>query len=115
MTSTGEIGEGGLINSFPLHSSPLNSSPSAYVPSSALLLICLCIRYNQREGRTVLEVLQDFPSSSPPLEWLLEASPLLKPRQFSISSSARRVGRGCMEGVEARKGKGEYRWGEDQV
>jgi FAD binding domain len=46
-------------------------------------------RYNQREGRTVLEVLLDFKSCAPPLAWLLEACPLLKPRQFSISSSAK--------------------------
>jgi sulfite reductase alpha subunit-like flavoprotein len=43
-------------------------------------------RYNQREGRTLLEVLQDFKSAQPPLEWLLTAAPLLKPRLFSISS-----------------------------
>ncbi|GMH41133.1 hypothetical protein BSKO_09043 [Bryopsis sp. KO-2023] len=43
--------------------------------------------YNQREGRTVLEVLQDFPSATPPLEWLLQACPIKQPRQFSISSS----------------------------
>lgn len=44
-------------------------------------------RYNQQEGRTALEVLQDFPSAAPPLEWLLESCPLLRPRYFSISSS----------------------------
>ncbi len=43
-------------------------------------------RYNQREGRTLLEVLQDFPSAQPPLAWLLQAAPLLRPRLFSISS-----------------------------
>jgi sulfite reductase alpha subunit-like flavoprotein len=42
-------------------------------------------RYNQREGRTLLEVLEDFPSAAPPLAWLLEAAPLLRPRLFSIS------------------------------
>ncbi|GAX74179.1 hypothetical protein CEUSTIGMA_g1628.t1 [Chlamydomonas eustigma] len=46
-------------------------------------------RYNQREGRSVLEVLQDFKSANPPLEWLLETCPLMKARQFSISSSSR--------------------------
>ncbi|KAL0040843.1 hypothetical protein WJX79_006949 [Trebouxia sp. C0005] len=43
--------------------------------------------YNQKEGRTVLEVLQDFKSAQPPLEWLLQTVPHLKPRQFSIASS----------------------------
>ena len=38
-------------------------------------------------GRTVLEVLQDFKSAQPPLEWLLQTVPHLKPRQFSIASS----------------------------
>jgi len=44
-------------------------------------------RYNQREGRTVLEVLQDFPSARPPLAWLLQTVPRLRPRLFSLSSS----------------------------
>jgi len=35
----------------------------------------------------VLEVLQDFKSAQPPLEWLLQTVPHLKPRQFSIASS----------------------------
>ncbi|KAL0028461.1 hypothetical protein WJX77_008059 [Trebouxia sp. C0004] len=43
--------------------------------------------YNQKEGRTVLEVLQDFKSAQPPLEWLLQTVPHLKPRQFSSASS----------------------------
>ncbi|PRW18319.1 NADPH-dependent diflavin oxidoreductase 1 isoform X1 [Chlorella sorokiniana] len=43
--------------------------------------------YNQREGRTVLEVLGDFKSARLPLEWLLQACPRLKPRYFSIASS----------------------------
>lgn len=38
-------------------------------------------------GRTVLEVLQDFKSATPPLEWLLQTVPRLRPRLFSISSS----------------------------
>lgn len=38
-------------------------------------------------GRTVLEVVQDFKSAQPPLEWLLQTVPHLKPRQFSIASS----------------------------
>jgi FAD binding domain len=38
-------------------------------------------------GRTVLEVLQDFPSARPPLEWLLQTVPRLRPRLFSISSA----------------------------
>jgi FAD binding domain len=38
-------------------------------------------------GRTVLEVLQDFPSARPPVEWLLQTVPRLRPRLFSISSA----------------------------
>ena len=34
-----------------------------------------------------MEVLQDFPSATPTLEWLLQAAPRLKPRLFSIASS----------------------------
>lgn len=44
-------------------------------------------QYNQREHRTVLEVLEDFPSVQLPLEWLLQLVPRLQPRLFSISSS----------------------------
>eukprot|EP00884_Botryococcus_braunii_P004440 jgi/Botrbrau1/13998/Bobra.150_1s0009.1 len=44
-------------------------------------------RYNQAEGRTLLEVMKDFPSSKPPFEWILQAGPKLKARQFSIASS----------------------------
>ena len=40
-----------------------------------------------RAGRTVLEVLEDFRSATPPLAWLLQAVPRLRPRLFSISSS----------------------------
>lgn len=43
--------------------------------------------YNQREGRTVMQVLKDFSSAKPALEWLLQACPLKQPRQFSLSSS----------------------------
>ncbi|KAL6761786.1 hypothetical protein V8C86DRAFT_3013104 [Haematococcus lacustris] len=49
-------------------------------------------RYNQREGRTLLEVLMDFPSARLPLAWLLEAAPPLRPRYFSIASSIRCCG-----------------------
>ncbi|KAL6893937.1 hypothetical protein ACP4OV_008035 [Aristida adscensionis] len=44
-------------------------------------------RYNQEEGRTVLEVLEDFPSVQMPFEWLVQLTPPLKKRAFSISSS----------------------------
>ena len=37
----------------------------------------------------MLEVLQDFKSVAPPLEWLLQTVPRLRPRLFSISSSLR--------------------------
>ncbi|VAH18365.1 unnamed protein product [Triticum turgidum subsp. durum] len=44
-------------------------------------------RYNQKENRTVLEVLVDFPSVQMPFEWLVQLTPPLKKRAFSISSS----------------------------
>ncbi|XP_024026130.1 NADPH-dependent diflavin oxidoreductase 1 isoform X1 [Morus notabilis] len=44
-------------------------------------------QYNQKERRTVLEVLEDFPSVQMPLEWLVQLVPPLKARAFSISSS----------------------------
>ncbi|KAK0572444.1 hypothetical protein LWI29_031550 [Acer saccharum] len=44
-------------------------------------------QYNQKERRTVLEVLQDFPSVQMPFEWLVQLVPPLKSRAFSISSS----------------------------
>ncbi|KAK6927958.1 Flavodoxin/nitric oxide synthase [Dillenia turbinata] len=44
-------------------------------------------QYNQKERRTVLEVLEDFPSVQMPLAWLVELVPTLKTRAFSISSS----------------------------
>ncbi|KAL1566586.1 multidrug-resistance type transporter [Salvia divinorum] len=44
-------------------------------------------QYNQKERRTVLEVLEDFPSVQMPFEWLVQLVPPLKTRAFSISSS----------------------------
>ncbi|KAF6168710.1 hypothetical protein GIB67_026596 [Kingdonia uniflora] len=44
-------------------------------------------QYNQKERRTVLEVLEDFPSVQMPFEWLVQLLPPLKTRPFSISSS----------------------------
>ncbi|WVZ68934.1 hypothetical protein U9M48_017805 [Paspalum notatum var. saurae] len=44
-------------------------------------------KYNQKESRTVLEVLEDFPSVQMPFEWLVQLTPPLKKRAFSISSS----------------------------
>ncbi|XP_031105689.1 NADPH-dependent diflavin oxidoreductase 1-like isoform X1 [Ipomoea triloba] len=44
-------------------------------------------QYNQKERRTVLEVLDDFPSVQMPFEWLVQLVPPLKTRAFSISSS----------------------------
>eukprot|EP00743_Colponemidia_sp_Colp-15_P009001 GILK01009822.1.p1 GENE.GILK01009822.1~~GILK01009822.1.p1 ORF type:complete len:649 (-),score=122.51 GILK01009822.1:47-1993(-) len=46
-------------------------------------------RYCIRERRTVAEVLFDFHSAVMPLEYLLETVPIIKPREFSISSSLR--------------------------
>ncbi|CAK7332257.1 unnamed protein product [Dovyalis caffra] len=43
--------------------------------------------YNQKERRTVMEVLEDFPSVQMPFEWLVQLVPPLKTRAFSISSS----------------------------
>lgn len=43
--------------------------------------------YNQKERKSVLEVLVDFPSVQMPFEWLVQLVPSLKPRAFSISSS----------------------------
>jgi len=43
--------------------------------------------YAQRERRTYLEVMAEFASARPPLEYLLTMIPPLKPRQFSIASS----------------------------
>ncbi|XP_031281252.1 NADPH-dependent diflavin oxidoreductase 1 isoform X2 [Pistacia vera] len=44
-------------------------------------------KYNQKERRTVLEVLEDFPSVQMPFDWLVQLVPPLKTRAFSISSS----------------------------
>ncbi|XP_020520711.1 NADPH-dependent diflavin oxidoreductase 1 isoform X2 [Amborella trichopoda] len=44
-------------------------------------------QYNQKERRTVLEVLEDFPSVQMPFEWFVQLVPPLKTRLFSISSS----------------------------
>ncbi|VAH57146.1 unnamed protein product [Triticum turgidum subsp. durum] len=44
-------------------------------------------QYNHKEGRTVLEVLEDFPWVHMPFEWLVQLTPPLKKRAFSISSS----------------------------
>lgn len=44
-------------------------------------------QYNQKERRSVIEVLEDFPSAHLPLEWLLQLVPRLQTRMFSISSS----------------------------
>ncbi|KAK9091821.1 hypothetical protein Syun_026732 [Stephania yunnanensis] len=44
-------------------------------------------QYNQKERRTVLEVLEDFPSVEMPFEWLVQLVPPLRTRAFSISSS----------------------------
>ncbi|XP_044510868.1 NADPH-dependent diflavin oxidoreductase 1 isoform X2 [Mangifera indica] len=44
-------------------------------------------KYNQKERRTVLEVLEDFPSVQMPFYWLVQLVPPLKTRAFSISSS----------------------------
>ncbi|KAE8663810.1 NADPH-dependent diflavin oxidoreductase 1 [Hibiscus syriacus] len=44
-------------------------------------------QYNQKERRTVLEVLEDFPSVKMPFEWLVQLVPPLKNRAFSISST----------------------------
>ncbi|RIA87746.1 hypothetical protein C1645_713689 [Glomus cerebriforme] len=45
--------------------------------------------YNQRVRRTIVEVLQDFPSAKISLEYIPDMFPELQPRQFSISSSSK--------------------------
>lgn len=42
--------------------------------------------YCHKVGRSALEVLRDFPAARPPLEYLMELIPALRPRLFSISS-----------------------------
>lgn len=62
-------------------------------PCPCVMCVCQCpcglmrCRYCHRERRSLLEVLTDFPDATPPLERLLEAAPLLQPRQFSLASS----------------------------
>ena len=46
-------------------------------------------QYCTRERRSLLECLQDFPSVSLPLEWVIQLCPKLQPRLFSISSACR--------------------------
>ena len=47
------------------------------------------LNYCQRPRRTILEVLKDFPHTSPsiPLNYLPDLIPAMKPREFSIASS----------------------------
>lgn len=44
------------------------------------------LNYNYRAKRTYVEVLQQFPSAVPPLDFFLSYLPRLQPRQYSISS-----------------------------
>lgn len=84
----------GLMASHSLAHSHAHGTVGAYAtcPHSAASLTCACLpvhptRYNQKERRSLLEVLQDFGSAQPPLERLLEAAPLLQARQFSLASA----------------------------
>lgn len=43
--------------------------------------------YSYRERRTPREILTDFASAHPPLEYLFDLLPRIQPRSFSISSS----------------------------
>jgi len=42
-----------------------------------------------RDHRTILQVLEGFPSTTPPIDLLLELLPRLQPRYYSISSSSK--------------------------
>jgi sulfite reductase alpha subunit-like flavoprotein len=42
--------------------------------------------YCHRVHRSIIQVFEDLPSARPPLEYLLEMVPRIKPRAFSISS-----------------------------
>jgi len=44
-------------------------------------------RYNHKEKRTYIEALDDFPSSKPTLDHILDLMPQIKPRYYSISSA----------------------------
>lgn len=43
--------------------------------------------YCVRERRSCLEILEDFKSARPPLDYLLELLPVLRPRSYSIASA----------------------------
>lgn len=43
--------------------------------------------YSTQEGRGVVEVLRDFATCKPPIEWLLSCAPVLRNREFSIASA----------------------------
>ncbi|MES1922085.1 hypothetical protein MHBO_003603 [Bonamia ostreae] len=45
-------------------------------------------KFCQQERRTFFEVIESFPSSIPPLEYIIEKIPPIKPRFFTISSSS---------------------------
>ena len=70
-------------------------------------------RYNQRERRTLLEFLSDFPSVAMPLEWLLQTAPRLRPRLFSVSSSPETDGDALHLTVSLARWKTRY--GRDRV
>ena len=70
-------------------------------------------RYNQRERRTLLEFLSDFPSVAMPLEWLLQTAPRLRPRLFSVSSSPETDGDALHLTVSLARWKTHY--GRDRV
>jgi NADPH-ferrihemoprotein reductase len=45
-------------------------------------------QYIQKDDRTIIEVLKDFPGVKPPLDHFLEVMPRQQPRFYSISSSS---------------------------